>query len=326
MSRWRIVWAVGLAIMCASAAAQPGRYPSKRIDFIVAGGAGGGLDLVGRAFEQALRETRTVEQPIVIVNMGAGAGNAAKTQIIQHRGDPYYLYLDTNRVYLNKLLGTTAQGHDAVTPVARLMTEYLVWAVRTDSPFKTAKDVLDKLKTDPASVTFAISSIPSNDQINIIAPALAAGVDARKIRIAAFSSALTTQLLGGHVAALSTPLSEVASLVKAGHVRLLSVSAAEQQGGDLVNVPTWRSMGIDVTVLHWRGLFAPPEMPPDALKFWEDNLPRLVKTDAWKKALEKHGWYDAYADNATFRKDMEREIAVYTRILGELGMLKEPPR
>ena len=151
-------------------------------------------------------------------------------------------------------------------------------------------------------------------------------MDARKLRIAAFSSALNAQLLGGHVAAISTPVSEVTPLARSGQVRLLSVSSRERLGGELAQVPTWRSMGIDVDVLHWRGLFAPPDVPPETVRFWEESLARVTKTDVWKKTLEKHGWYDAYANAATFRKDMEREIALYTRIMSDLGLLKEAPR
>src|SRR5215217_4802984 len=162
------------------------------------------------------------------------------------------LYLDTNRIYLNKLAGTISVGQEAVTAIGRVMTEYLVWVVRADSPLRTARDVLDKLKSDPSAVTFGISSIPSNDQINIVAPAIAAGIDPKKLRIAAFSSALNPQLLGGHVTALSTPLSEIAPLARSGQVRLLSISSPERLGGEAAQVPTWRSTGIDVAVLHWR--------------------------------------------------------------------------
>ena len=105
-----------------------------------------------------------------------------------------------------------------------------------------------------------------------------------------------------------------------------SVSSPQALGGDLAAVPTWHSMGIDVAVLHWRGLFTPPGIPPDALRFWEDSLARLVKSDAWKRALERHGWNDAYVNSATFRKEMERELAINTRILRELGMLKDAVR
>jgi putative tricarboxylic transport membrane protein len=316
----RSICALAVGVICPPVLAQA--YPSKRIEFVVAGGAGGGLDLVGRELEQAMRETKVTDQPIVIVNMGAGGGNAATTYVQRHKGDAHMLYLNTNRLYLNRLAGTINVGQEAVTPIGRVMTEYLVWVVRADSPFRTAKDLLDKMRSDPASVTFGISSIPSNDQINVVAPAIASGIDARKLRIVAFSSALNSQLLGGHVTALSTPLSEIAPLVRAGQVRLLSVSSPDKLGGEVAQVPTWRSVGIDVAVLHWRGLFAPPGIPADALRFWERSLGQLTKSEPWKRALEKHGWYEAYADSATFQKDMAAEVARYSRIMSELGLIK----
>ena len=87
-------------------------------------------------------------------------------------------------------------------------------------------------------------------------------------------------------------------------------------------VPTWRSLGIDVSILHWRGLFAPPGIPNEAVKYWDDTLGKMVKSAAWKKELEKHGWFDAYADSATFRKALDEERKVNGQILTELGMAK----
>jgi len=326
MNRWKFAGAIVFLLLVPLALAQP--YPNKRIELIVGGPAGGGLDQLSRAFEQALREAKTIEQPLVIVNMGGGAGNAAKAYVHQHKGDPYYLYLDTNRVYLNKLLGTIAIGHDAITPVGRLIAEYMVWAVRADSPLKSAREILDRLKADPGSVVFGLSSLPSNDQINVVAPAIAAGVDAKKMRMVAFNAAggVNTQLLGGHVPVISTTLSEIISLVRAGQVRLLVVSAPERLGGEMANVPHWRSIGIDVAVVHWRGLFAPPDIPPEALKYWEERLARFVKTETWKKTLEKYGWSDAYLNSAAFKKEMDKEAVLFAKILTDLGMVKSAPQ
>lgn len=326
MRVWQRLCAAAFLLAAPAVLAQA--YPNKPLQLIVGGPAGGGLDQLSRAFEQALRESKTIEQPLIIVNMGAGAGNAAKAFVHQHKGDPYYLYLDTNRVYLNKLLGTIALGHDAVTPVGRLIAEYMVWAVRADSPLKSARDVLDRLKADPGSVVFGLSSLPSNDQINVVAPAIAAGVDAKKMRMVAFNAAggVNAQLLGGHVPVISTTLSEIVALVRAGQVRLLSVSSPERLPGDMAGVPHWRSIGIDVAVVHWRGLFAPPDVPPEALKYWEERLARFVKTEAWKKALEQYGWSDAYLNSAAFKREMDRESVVFTKILTDLGMVKSAPQ
>ena len=61
-------------------------------------------------------------------------------------------------------------------------------------------------------------------------------------------------------------------------------------------------------------------------RFTPHIVRRLSKSEPWRKAMETHGWYDAYAPSATFRKDMEREIALYTKIMAELGLLKEPAK
>ncbi len=43
---------------------------------------------------------------------------------------------------------------DRVTPIARLTSEYNVYVVPANSPFKTMKDVVEQMKKDPGSVTW----------------------------------------------------------------------------------------------------------------------------------------------------------------------------
>jgi putative tricarboxylic transport membrane protein len=323
MKRYSAVLSIAV-LSLVSGLASAASYPSKVVEMVVAGNAGGGLDLTGRALENALREAKLYTQGFAIKNMGGAGGNIAKSYTHQKKGDPHVIYVESNRIYVNKIVGTTELDHRDITPVGRLITEYLVWVVRADSPFKSAKEVLGKLKADPSSVVFGVGTVPSNDQMNILRPAMASGVDPKKVQIVPFKAGgdLMVQLLGGHIAVISTGLSEAIEQVKAGKVRVIAVSSPQALPGELAKVPTWRSLGIDVSILHWRGLFAPPGIPADAVKYWDGTLGKMVKTDAWKKALEKHGWYDAYADSATFRKALDEETKVYAQILTDLGMAK----
>ena len=321
----RISAILGVVILSLSAyAVHAASYPDKNVEMVVAGSPGGGLDTIGRALDNTLRESKLFSEAFIIKNMGGAGGNLAKTYVNQKKGDPHYVYVESNRIYVNKIVGTTKLDHHDVTPLGRLITEYVAWVVRADSPYKSAKDILDRLKADPSSVVFGVGTVPSDDQMNVLRPAMAYGIDPRKIQVVPFKSGgdLMIQLLGGHVAAISTGLSEAIEQVKAGKARVLSVSAPNPLGGELAKVPTWRSLGIDVSILHWRGLFAPPGIPADAVKYWDQALGRMVKTDAWKKVLEKYGWFDAYADSATFRKDLDQEMKGYAGILTQLGMAK----
>lgn len=312
------------ALAISPVALQAAGYPDKPIEMVAAGNAGGGLDLTARALETALREAKLFPETFAIKNVGGAGGNLARAQVHQKKGDPYVLYLESNRIYVNRIVGTTPLTHNDVTPLGRLITEYVAWVVRADSPYLSAKEILDKLKQNPESVVFGVGTTPSNDQMNILRPAMAYGIDPKKIKIVSFRSGgdLTIQLLGGHIPVISTGLSEAIEQVKAGKARVIAVSAPKPLPGDLANVPTWRSLGLDVEILHWRGVFAPPGIPRDVIAYWDKTLGQLVKTDAWKKQLEQHGWFDAYADSAKFRRDLDAEEKIYTEILTDLGMSK----
>ena len=323
----RVTLAQGLLFAVLSGAigiAQAAAFPDRNVLMVVAGNPGGGLDLFGRALERTMLETRLLPTGFVLKHMGGAGGNLAKTYVHQRGGDSYTLYIESNRIYVNKLVGTTQLDHHDLTPIARMITEYLVWVVRADSPFKSAKDVLDKLKANPGSVVFGVGTVPSNDQMNILRPALAYGVDPKQIKIVPFKSGgdLMIQLLGGHVPVISTGLSEAIEQVKAGRARVVSVSSPQPLEGELARVPTWRSMGINVEILHWRGLFAPPGVAVSTVKYWDQTLAKTVQTDSWKQALDKFGWYNAYANSAQFRKDLDRETKIYAEILTKLGMAK----
>ena len=324
MNLARLLGSVWIAFACSFGASHAAEYPGKSVDLIVAGNAGGGLDLVARELDVALRESKLFTEPLVIKNVGGGGGNVAKNQVYQRKGDSHVLYLESNRVFVNKIVGTTNLTYTDVTPVARVMTEYLVWAVRADSPYKSAKEILEKAKADPQSVIFGVGTVPGNDQMNILRAAMAYGIDARKTRVLAFKSSRDAiiQLLGGNTPVVSSGLSELLEHAKAGKVRLVAISSPTPLGGELANVPTWRSMGVDISILHWRGLFGPPAMPAEAVRYWEQTIGKLMKTEAWKKAQERHLWFDAYADSATFRRDLAEENKVYTEILTQLGMAK----
>ena len=323
----RMTLAQGLLFAVLSGAigiAQAAAFPDRNVLMVVAGNPGGGLDLFGRALERTMLDTRLLPTGFVLKHMGGAGGNLAKSYVHQRSGDQHTLYVESNRIYVNKLVGTTQLDHHDLTPIARMITEYLVWVVRADSPFKSAKDVLDKLKANPGSVVFGVGTVPSNDQMNVLRPALAYGINPKQIKIVPFKSGgdLMIQLLGGHVPVISTGLSEAIEQVKAGRARVLVVSSPKPLEGDLARVPTWRSMGIGVEILHWRGLFAPPGVPAGTVKYWDQTLSKTVQTASWKKALDRHGWFNAYAGSAQFRKDLDLEIKVYAEILTQLGMAR----
>jgi len=289
-----------------------GRYPARPIEFIVAGGPGGGLDITARIVDDAGRR-EGLGPTFLIANRDGGGGNVARAYLGSKKGNDHVLLCESNRVWLSELMGTTSEGIESTTPLARLTSDTLVWVVRADSKFQNAQSVIDAVKRDPVSISFGVGTIPSDDQFNILRPLKASGVDVSTLKMAAFRSGgdLMTNLLGGHVDVVSASFSEAEGQAAAGRVRMLAAASDVRMAGAIGGgVPTWRELGLDVAVTHWRGVFGPPGMSPEAVRYWDDYFSKLVKTDAWKAALARIGQEDAYLGSEAFRTALveEREL------------------
>lgn len=314
-----------LAFLAGPLRAGAAGYPNQPIELVPAGDPGGGLDLHARMIETAFQQEKLADKPFTIVNKGAGGGNAATAYMVTQKGDGYHLQINTNRVLLNALKGTTKHTLADMTPVVRLTAEYEIWVVAADSPFKTAGDILESLKKDPASVAFGIGTAPpATDHLNVVMPAKAKGVDIAKLKVVAFRGAgdLATQLLGGHIAVGSSSISELITQIEAGKLRPLAVSAP-QRLERMKNVPTWKEQGIDVVLAHWRGIFGPPGMPKEAYDYWNRKFAQMVATPAWKEILTKNDLMDAFMPGDQFAKELAQDNLQFKELLGALGMLAQ---
>jgi putative tricarboxylic transport membrane protein len=127
-------------------------------------------------------------------------------------------------------------------------------------------------------------------------------------------------LLGNHVEVVSTGFSEAAALAETGKVRLLSISAPEKQSGAAEGVPTWKDLGLDFTVDHWRGIFGPANMPADAVTWWEVTVKKATETDEWRKQMENAHLTSDYLPSEEFSKRVDDQANEYQSLLSEVGL------
>src|SRR5699024_2901006 len=222
---------VGLAVIASTSACMPDvdrneGFPPPRVTAIAAGSPGGGLDLTTRITKDGL-EDADVDTFMSIENMGGGGGNPARAAVLQRENDGTTVVVESNRVLLSNITGTTDMSIDDFTPNAQLTTDYEVWMVKAGSEYDSAEQVLEQLDEDPGSVDFGIGTVPSDDQLNVLRPANEYGVDdLSALNLVAFSDGgdLNNELLGGRVDVASTGMSEAVELVESGDVEIIAVS------------------------------------------------------------------------------------------------------
>lgn len=309
----------------ADVGAAPANYPDKPMALDVSGEAGGGLDMFSRSVEEALRKENLFTGTVTIKHHGGGGGNIGMSYLAEQRGSAYIMMCNTNRVYLNPMMGTTKLKLDDFTPIARMMTDYMILAVRKDSPLKSGQDLIDKLKKDPKSVSLGIGSAPpTNDYLHLVYMAKEAGIDPGKMNMVVFKAGgdLNAKLLGGHVDAISTTLAESLPQFKSGDIRILAVTSQERID-EAKDVPTWTEQKVPVVVKHWRAMFGPPEMPKYALDWWVNSFTKMVKTPTWKQILERNGWQYEFLAGEELKKALQEEAKKAEETLAPLGVLPQ---
>jgi putative tricarboxylic transport membrane protein len=308
-----------------SAGAASAWKPERPIEVVAPSGAGGTTDRTARVVARILTQHKLVDVPVNVVNKPGGSGTIGLNYVNQHPGDGHTIIIATTGSISNHILGLIPYNHTNFTPLAMLFDEYLAVNTRADSPIKSGRDLIDRLRKDPQSVSFGIStSIGGGNHTSLMVALKAGGVDIKRLKTAVFpgGAATTTALLGGHVDVMNTAPGNMVAHFRSGKIRPLAISAPHRLAGDFGTVPTWREQGVAAVASSWRGLMGPRDLTAEQIAYWDRVLSAVVKTQDWKKDLQENFWDEGYLDARAARKRLDEEYAEYKTILTELGVAK----
>lgn len=299
--------------------------PDKPVEIIVGTGVGGGQDKSARTVQRILQENKLVNVAVTVVNKPGGGGAVGYTYLNQHAGDGTIIYVGNPTLLTNHIVGRNPVNYTHVTPLAILFSESVAISVRPDSPFKSLKDLLAKLKQDSSQISVAVgSSLGSTNHIAMALVAKAAGGDGKKLRTVVFQGGgeAITALMGGHIEVNSSAANNVVPHKESGKIRVLAVASPKRLGGVLADVPTLKESGVNALVTNWRMVVGPKGMTAAQIAYWDRVLARLVQTAEWKKDLADNLFEDTYRAAGATEKYMQAEYAQFASALAELGMAK----
>lgn len=306
-------------------AAQPAWSPSRNVEVVVGSAPGGSNDKTARAVEKAIVEAKLIPTSLSVVNRPGGGSTIAFAYVRQKKGDAHTLLIGTTALLTNHIVGTSSVSYDEFTPIASLFNDYVVFAVNANSPIKTGKDLIAKLKENPQSVSIGFATtLGSHNHIAAGLVAKSVGINARNLKAIAFkgSAEAITQVLGGHIDMVTTAAGNVAAHAAEGRLRVIGVSAPKRFPGALANVPTWKEQGADVVYGGWRSIMAPREISPAQIAYWEGVLRKVTSTKEWKADLEKNYWSDDFLGSAEFRKELAKNYKDMKAVLVDIGLAR----
>ena len=224
----------------------------------------------------------------------------------------------------NYLTGLTTYNYSDFTAVALLIGDNYGINVRAGSTVLSARELLDRLKKSPDALSFGVSSVGGTNHTSLIAALKGGGVEFRRVKIVSFAGGgqISMQLLGGHVDAVSTGLSNMVDHLQQGKMRTLVITGPRRMWGPFAEVPTWKEVGVDVAMLGWRGILGTKGISPAQVAYWDGVFRKLAQTEDWKKDLQDNYWENIYAGAAETRRWLDAEHAELKQLLSDLGMAK----
>jgi putative tricarboxylic transport membrane protein len=310
-----------LAALAAAAVVPAARAAGANVKMMIPANPGGGWDATGRALGKALQESGAAAT-VTYDNKGGAAGALGLAQFINAaKGDPNAMMMMGAVMVGGIITSKPAVNLSQVTPIARLTSEYNVFVLPANSPFKTMKDVVEQLKKDPGSVKWGGGSRGSTEHIAAAMIAREVGADPAKINYVAFRGGgeATAAILGGNVTVGGSGYSEFAEYITTGKMRPIGVTAEKRLKG--IDVPTLKEQGINVVIGNWRGVYGAAGITPDQRKALTEMIVKATKSKAWAEALDKNGWTAALMTGTDFDKFVDDEFAALRAVMVKSGMI-----
>ncbi len=309
-----------LSITLASSVGSQPAYPTKSIDLLIGYAPGGIVDVSERFL--AGKAEKYLGQPMVITNNGGGGSSVAVAITATKQPDGYNLAgcASTGLVRIPQFR-TVPYKWDDFTPIMHFATPILTsLVVRSDSPFKTLKDLVEYARKNPGKVTYSTTGVGSPMHMGMEYIAKQEGIKWTHVPYPGTMPAFMA-LLGGHVTA-QAGAAECVPYIKEGKVRLLA-TISERRVKTFPDVPTLRELGYD-TFNETVFMFAAPKGTPQPIIDKLDNAFHKSMADPeFNGLMAKLEMEPSYRNSADTRKYLEDAYGRIGKLIRELKIPRE---
>ena len=310
-----------IAFLCVWGSAGAAGFPERPITLIVNYTAGGGADLSARAL--AKKAEKFLGQPIAVVNKAGAAGTIGVGAVASAKPDGYTIGVTsfgplTMAPHMNQLPYNPLKDFEYIMGYG----EYMYGpAVRTDSQFKSLKDLVQYAKANPGKVKFSHSGLSNPNHFGMMHLGKAEGGIKWEAVVFKGAPESVAACLGGHVEVVSQNPGDVVPYIKAGRLRLLASFNARRWNW-VPDVPTVRELGYNFEVGSWLALGTPKGVPVPVLEKLRDAFKKSIDDKEFLDIMDKIYIPVAYRSPEEYRKLVETGYKENEPMILELGLHK----
>lgn len=283
-------------------------YPSKPVRVIMPFPAGGGADVLARMIFGAV--SSELGQSFIVENISGAGGNVGSAQGSKAEADGYTILYSTNGTLgINRTL-YKRPGFDALNdlvPVCRMSEIPFVTMVRSQSPFRSLRELLQHIKDNPGKLTFASSGNGTTSHLAVEIIKAQFGLHVVHIPYRGGAAAVT-DLIGGQVDFMTEVAPNAVSHIRSGRLRALAVTT-QKRASALSETPTYAEAGFPgISVRAWDGLTMPAKTPAAIVNLIASTVGKVMASPEITRQLVDRGVVPSFVSGDAFRSFVRQEI------------------
>ncbi len=301
-----------LLALCAAAQAHAQAFPAKPISLVCPWPPGGSTDTHLRQFAQIA--AKHLGQNVIIENKPGAGGMLGPVAVSRMAPDGYNLsQLPVGAFRIPHIQKVEWDPLRDFTYIIGITGYTFGVVVKSDSPFKTFKDLIDYARANPGKMSFG--STGTGTSPHLLMEEVGAKTGVSFLHVPFKGNADSTQaLMGGHVMAQSDATGW-GRHVDAGAFRLL-VTFGEKR--TKWNAPTAKELGIDIVSYSPYGIVGPKGMDPKVVKVLHDAFRKTLDDPEHLKVLallDQVYWYKSSDEYRQWAADtLKSERATIERV------------
>ena len=306
-----------LAFFGLTGAARAQDYPSRTVKIVVAFPAGGPTDFVARVLADKLKGV--LGQSVIIENKpGANAAIGAEL-VAKSDPDGYTLFFTTaGAVVINPHMRANLP-YDPVkdfAPITLVVNTMEVLVVKSDTPMKSATDLVALAKSRPDGIAMASTGIGSPPHLALELFKGSSGANVLHVPYRGAAPAVT-DVVGGQVHAMFADLPVLMPQIRGGTLRPIGVGS-KRRASVLPDVPTLDEQGIkDVYADNWYALFAPARTPAPVIAKLNAAVNAVLKDPETARKLIEAGADPAAGTPEQLAEFLKSELERWGKVVKE---------
>src|SRR5579872_995804 len=286
-------------------------YPTRPVRFVVGFPAGSATDIVARLIAQSL-SGQLGQQFIVDDRPGAGSNLAAEV-VVRAEPDGYTLLQVASPNAINATLYDNLSFNFIrdIAPVAGIMRYPYVMVVNSSLPAKTVPEFIAYAKANPGKINMASAGNGTAPHVFGELFMMMTGV---KMLHVAYRGSYFSDLIGGQVQVVFSPLPSTIGYIKAGTLRALAVTTATRSEA-LPDIPTVGDFVAGYEASSWQGVGAPRKTPAAIIDKLNKEINAVIAEPKIKARLADLGGTILSGSPAEFGKFIADETDKWAKVI-----------